>query len=151
MPATNSIGGTAVIDSQGSIFVFNSKAFQATKITIEYGGGSSSSGGASQIDVSTLDLASGSDKVYQSPPLNEVTSAGGTGVIATISLDFIGLEKPVLNSEFGIDLGAKLAISGKAKCTAYSLDAAVNDILRGTAKFDLTSADSVYTKITPTP
>jgi hypothetical protein len=150
MPVRNSKGGVGIEDSQGTQFVLGTKAYHATKISVSYGG-STTSTGSSQIDVSTLDLATGSDKVYQSPPLNEVTSSGGTGVIATVSVDFFGVEKPTLNLEMGIDLGAKLAISGKGKVTEYQLDAEVNNVIKGTLKLDITSQDATYTKITPTP
>ncbi len=150
MAATNSKGGPAIVDSQGTQFVLGTHAYHATKISVSFGG-STTSGGAAQIDVSTLDLASGSDKVYQSPPLNEVTSAGGTGVVATVSIDFFGVERPTTNLEQPVDLGAKLAISGKGKVTEYSLDAEVNQVIKGTLKLDLTSIDGTYTKITPTP
>ena len=144
-PTTTSAGTAAITDSQGSNVTFNAVTFKATKVSVTFGGGSTASSGAAQIDVSDMSLASGSNKVYQTPPLNEVTSSGGTGVIATISIDFLDLQKPTLNSEAVIKLGAKLAISGKAKCTEYQLDAAVNDVIRGSAKFDLTVLDATYT------
>ena len=128
----------AIVDSSGSTVTFNSVSFAATKVSVTFGGGTTSSSD-SNIDVSTLDLPAGSDKVYQAPPLAEVASAGGTGVVAQCTIDFLGLEKPVLNTELAINLGTKLGISGTAKCTEYTLDANVNDVLRGTAKFDILS------------
>jgi hypothetical protein len=143
-PTTTSSGSPAITDSQGSTVTFNAVTFKATKVSVVFGGGSSASSGSSQIDVSHLGLASGSNKEYQTPPLNEVTSGGGTGVIATVSIDFLDLQRPELNAEHDIDLGAKLKIKGKAKCTEYQLDAQVNDVLRGSAKFDLTVLSSTY-------
>lgn len=137
----------AVADSQGTQFVFNSVKFKATKVSYKAGGGSAA-GSDQQIDVSTLDLATGANKVYQAPPLAEVSSSSGTGVIATITVDFLGLEKPELNVAHAIDLGAKIAISGTAKATEYTLDASVNDVLRGSVTFDLLTSDAVYV---PTP
>ena len=134
----------AVTDSQGSTVTFDTITFKATKVSIVFGGGSSSGGGDSQIDVSHLGLASGSNKEYQTPPLAEVASAGGAGVVAQITIDFLDLEKPELNVEKSIDLGAKLAVKGQAKCTEYNLDASVNDVIRGTAKFDLTTLSPTY-------
>ena len=127
----------AITDTSGSVVTFDTKAFKAIKVSITFGGGSTGSGGDNNIDVSTLDLASGADKVYQAPPLAEVASAGGTGVVAQVTIDFLDLERPVLNTTKAIDLGTKLGISGTAKCTEYTLDASVNDVIRGTAKFDL--------------
>lgn len=134
----------AITDSQGSIIVFNGITFKATKVSVTFGGGASSSGGDSQIEVSHLGLAAGSNKEYQTPPLAEVASAGGAGVVAQISIDFLDLQKPELNVAKAIDLGAKLAIKGQAKCTEYTLDASVNDVIRGTAKFDLTTLSATY-------
>lgn len=149
MVMQTSAGTPGVEDSQGSTFVFNGKAFKATKIDIAYGG-TTSAASASQIDVSHLSQPTGSNKLYQAPPLNEVTSTSGTGTLATIDIDFLGLEKPDLATH-GIDCGAKLAVSGTARCISYNLTAEVNNVLKGTASFELLTADATYTAITPTP
>ena len=133
-----------VTDSQGSTVTYDGVTFLATRVNVTFGGGSSSSGSDSQIDVSHLGLSSGSNKEYQAPPLAEVVSAGGAGVIATVTIDFLDLEKPDLNVAAAIDLGAKLAIKGTAKCTEYTLDANTNDVIRGSAKFDLTVLSQTY-------
>ena len=146
IPTTTS-GAVGVEDSQGTWFVFNAKKFRATKITRSHGGSGSAASSTSQVDVSHLGLASGSNKEYQSPPLNEVSSSGGTGVLATISVDFLGLEEPDL-AEHAIDLGAKLKVSGKARCTEYNVTASVNEVLKGSATFELTVRDAAYTPIT---
>lgn len=135
----------AITDSQGSTILFNAVTFKATKVSVTFGGGQSTSGGDSQIDVSHLGIASGGNKEYQTPPLAEVASASGVGIVATVTMDFLDLQKPELNVEHDIDLGAKLALKGKAKCTEYTLDASVNDVLRGSAKFDVTSFAPSYT------
>lgn len=135
--AITSAGTPAIADSQGTTFTFGGVSYKATKVTVKYGGDSAASG-TQQIDVSTLDLPSGSDKVYQSPPLNEVTSAGGTGIVATIDVDFMGKESPTLNQNAGLVISS-LSINGTAKCTAYDITLAVNDVIRGTASFDLVS------------
>lgn len=135
----------AITDSQGSTITFNSVTFKATKVSVTYGGGAAASTSTAQIDVSHLGLASGSNKEYQAPPLAEVQSSSGVGVIATITMDFLDLQKPPLNAEHAIDLGAKLGIKGTAKCTEYNLDASVNDVIRGSAKFDLITQAPSYT------
>ncbi len=142
-PVTTS-GAAGIEDSQGTTFKFNSVAFKATKVSVKYGGSGGSTASGSQIDVSHLGLASGSNKEYQAPPLNEVSSSGGTGVIATIDVDFLGLQKPDLATH-KIDCGVKLGISGQARCVSYELTATVNDVLKGTASFELTTADATYT------
>ena len=135
----------AVTDSQGSIVTFDTITFKSIKASFTAGGGSTSGGGDSQIDISHIGLASGSNKEYQAPPLAEVASAGGAGVIAQITVDFLDLEKPETNVVKDIDLGAKLAIKGTANCTEYTLDASVNDVIRGSAKFDLITLSPTYT------
>ena len=126
-----------ITDSQGSTVTFDGVTFKATSVSVTYGGGLAAGGGDQQIDVSHMGLATGSNKEYQAPPLAEVASSGGTGVLATITMNFLDLQKPAINVEHPIDLGAKLAIKGTAKCMEYTLDASVNDVLRGSAKFDL--------------
>ena len=148
-PKTTS-GAVGVEDSQGTWFIFNTTKFKATKVTRSHGGSGSAAASTSQVDVSHLGLASGANKEYQSPPLNEVSSAGGTGVLATISVDFLGLEEPDL-AEHKIDLGAKLKVSGMARCTEYNLTASVGEVLKGSATFELTVRDVVYTPIVLTP
>jgi hypothetical protein len=133
-----------VTDSQGSTITFNGVTFKGTDVQITYGGGGGAAASTAQIDVSHLGIPSGSNKEYQSPPLGEVVSAAGVGVLATISMNFLDLQKPILNVEHPIDLGAKLAIKGTAKCTEYTLEAKVNDVLRGSAKFDLVTQSPTY-------
>jgi hypothetical protein len=133
-----------VTDSQGSTITFNGVTFKGTDVNITYGGGGGAAASTAQIDVSHLGIPSGSNKEYQSPPLGEVVSAAGVGVLATISMNFLDLQKPILNVEHPIDLGAKLAIHGTAKCTEYTLEAKVNDVIRGSAKFDLVTQSPTY-------
>jgi hypothetical protein len=133
-----------VTDSQGSTITFNGVTFKGTDVNITYGGGGGAASSTAQIDVSHLGIPSGSNKEYQSPPLGEVVSAAGVGVLATISMNFLDLQKPILNVEHPIDLGAKLAIKGTAKCTEYTLEAKVNDVIRGSAKFDLVTQAPTY-------
>ena len=134
----------AITDSQGSTITFNAVVFKATDVNITYGGGGGAAASTAQIDVSHVGIASGGMKEYQSPPLGEVVSAAGVGVLATITMNFLDLQKPILNVEHPIDLGAKLGIKGTAKCTEYTLEAKVNDVLRGSAKFDLVTQAASY-------
>lgn len=128
-----------IVDSQGTDMTYNSVSFKATKVSVQVGGGSTASGSTQQVDVSHLGIASGGEKVYQSPPLNEPQGQAASGVVATVTVDFLGLEKPVRNVDHPIDLGAKLKITGTAKCTEYTLDASVNDVIRGQAKFEMST------------
>ena len=133
-----------ITDSQGGPITFNAVTFKGTDIEITYGGGGAASSSAAQIDISHMGIPSGGMKEYQSPPLGEVVSAAGVGVLATISMNFLDLQKPILNVEHPIDLGPKFAIKGTAKCTEYTLIAKVNDVIRGSAKFDLVTQSASY-------
>ncbi len=128
-----------ITDSQGTEMSFDGVKFLATKISVQRGGGSSGGGDTNRIDVSHLGLPSGSQKVYQAPPLNEPEDTSANGVVATVTVDFLDLQKPTRNVEKAIDLGDKLKITGMAKCTEYTLDANTNDVIRGQAKFEMTT------------
>lgn len=128
---------TTYEDSQGTVVSFGGKEFKATKVSVKIGSSSGNSSSKSQIETSDLSLTTGSEKNYQAPPLVEPENSSGSSSLGTVSIDFIGLERPTRNVETAIDLGDKLKIKGTAKCTDYQLDAQVNDIIRGSANFDL--------------
>lgn len=132
--------------ANNTVVTFNGQTFDATNLKVDYGGGSSAATQSANIDVSTLNLAVGADRVYQAPGLNEVASATGTtGVEATVSLDFNGLENPSRTSTgHPIDLGSVLKIKGTARCTGYSITLAVGDIVKGSATFELLTIAGTY-------
>lgn len=130
---------TTYEDAQGTTVLYDGNEFKATKVTVKIGSGSSSSSSKSQIETSDLSLPSGAEKNYQAPPLVEPENSSGSAALGSVTIDFIGLENPRRNTELAIDLGAKLKIKGTAKCTDYQLEASVNDILRGSANFELIS------------
>lgn len=148
--ALTTTGGTGIEDSQNTVFVLGTKAYKATKITVKFGGGSSNAD-SSQIEVSHLALATGASREYQAPPLADVASSGGTGVLATVDCDLLGCQKPPYNTTIAFDLGAKLAYSGTCKITELENTAQVNDILRTSISIDVLTLDTTYTKIIPTP
>lgn len=148
--ARTTSGGTGVEDSQGTIFVLGTKKYKATKISVKFGGGSSSSKD-DQIEVSHLELATGATREYQAPPLADVSSSGGSGVLATVTCDLLGCEKPAYGVSIAFDLGAKLAYSGTCKITELENTAQVNDILRTSIQMDILSMDNPYKAITPAP
>jgi hypothetical protein len=128
-----------ITDSQGTEMVFGGKQFLATKISVQRGGGSSGGNSKNQIDVSHLGLSAGTEKVYQAPPLKEPADTSANGVVATVTVDFLDLMKPTMNTDASLDLGEKLKITGTAQCVEYSLDASVNDVIRGQAKFEMST------------
>jgi|GEM_PF-4612918 len=128
-----------ITDSQNTEMTFDGKTFLATKISVQRGGSSGGGNSKNQIDVSHLGLASGAEKVYQAPPLKEPADTSANGVVATVTVDFLDLQKPTLNTDGALDLGEKLKVTGIAQCVEYTLDASVNDVLRGQAKFEMST------------
>lgn len=133
--------------SNPTVVTFNGQVFESTNMKVDFGGSSAAGGGSSNIDVSTLNLAAGADRVYQGPGLNEVASAAGTtGVLATVTIDFNGLSKPDMASTgHPMDLGGVAKIKGTARCTAYNWDFAVAEIVKGSATFEMITIDASYT------
>jgi hypothetical protein len=121
-------------DSQGTIFTFNGVTFEATSVKKKKSGPDLES---DKIDVSTVNLPSGSKRVYQDPPLIGDT-ASGTEPVITVS--FLGLEEPDQEAPHEITC-AKLNISGMAWCTEYEVEANVGDVLKGTASFRIKAAE----------
>jgi Holliday junction resolvasome RuvABC endonuclease subunit len=114
-------------DSQGTTFTFNGNEFSCTNIKKAVSGSS----GTDKIDVSTLKLPSGAKREYQDPPLLDDPNKG---VLAVISVSFLGLEEPATDKAYAIACNT-LGITGKARCTKYEVEAAVGEVLKGTAEF----------------
>ena len=72
-----------VPSSQGTTFTFGGVTFAGTNIKVKKTG----KGYDQRVDVSTLDLADGADKVYEDPPLFDY---GSEGRKIEISLSFLG-------------------------------------------------------------
>ena len=96
-----------------------------------------------RVDVSTLDLASGSCRVYQAPPLIDC-GAGGANGTRTFQVDFYGTEEPPLNESLTLvinqagvgDAGADVEIfNGNATCTSASNTWATGEVVTGSATF----------------
>lgn len=119
-------------DSQGTTFTFNGNEFKCTNIKKAVAGSSA----GDKVDVSTLDLASGSKRVYQDSPLLDDPNKG---VAAVVSVSFLGLEEPATDKAYAIAC-ATLGITGQARCTKYEVEAAVGEVLKGTAEFAIDAA-----------
>jgi hypothetical protein len=122
-------------DSQGTTFTFDNVTYYATNIQESTSGGTDPN--EQRIDVSTLDLASGSDRVYQDPPLIDRGPSGANGTI-TISLDYNGNTKPTMGSEAPL-VCSTLGINGNATCTSVTRTLAVGEIVTGSAEFTLSA------------
>lgn len=114
-------------DSQGTTFTFGAVTFSATNISVKKTG----KGYDQDVDVSTLDLASGEDRVYEAPGLYDY---GPAGRATEISLTYLGLEEPETENEATL-VCAKFGLNDNARCTEFNLEAAVGEKIRGTATF----------------
>lgn len=116
-----------VPDSQGTTFSFDGVEFGATNIKVKKTG----KGYDQDVDVSTLALASGADKVYEAPGLYDY---GPAGRATEISLSYLGDEEPNTEDEATL-VCAKFGLNGPARCSEWELEAAVGEKIKGTAKF----------------
>lgn len=116
-----------VADSQGTTFTFGAVTFSATNIKVKKTG----KGYDQDVDVSTLDLASGADKVYEAPALYDYGPAGRS---IEISLQYLGTDEPDTEDELTL-VCAKFGLNDLARCTEFELEAAVGEKIKGTATF----------------
>lgn len=116
-----------VADSQGTTFTFGSVTFSGTNIKVKKTG----KGYDQDVDVSTLDLASGADKVYEAPALYDYGPAGRS---IEISLSYLGLDEPDTENESTL-VCSKFGLNDLARCTEFELEAAVGEKIKGTATF----------------
>jgi len=123
-----------VPDSQGTVFTFNGNDFGATNIKKKVSGSSV----GDKVDVSTLKLPSGSKRVFQDAPLLDDPNKG---VAAIVSVSFLGLEEPPTDKAYAITC-ATLGITGTARCTSYEVEAAVGEVLKGTAEFAIDAPET---------
>jgi hypothetical protein len=110
-----------IADSQGTTFTFNSVAFLATNIKVM--------SSVSEIDASTLALASGSMRAYQPAPLVDGD---------TVSCQYFGVQKPAMDKVYAIECDT-LGISGNALCTKWENEAKVGELLTGSAEFRMSA------------
>lgn len=122
--------------AQGTTFSFDGDEYQCTNIRVAVANSEGGGGGGSnnKIDVSTLDLADGSARVFQDPPLLDPNSpaADEEGNQTTVTISFFGSTQPAAGTTGTL---ATAGISGEFKCTQSELEYAVGDIVKGTATF----------------
>lgn len=121
--------------AQGTTFSFDGTSYACTNIKVatansEGGGG----GGNGKIDVSTLDLAEGSERVFQDPPLVDPNNpvADEDGNQTTVTISFFGSTAPAAGTKATLTTSG---VSGTFKCTQSDIEYAVGDIVKGTATF----------------
>lgn len=116
--------------AQGTTFTFDGDTYQCTNIKVA---DQSTEGGGQGIDVSTLDLAEGANRVYQDPPLVDPNAPVAVdGVETTITISFMGSTKPAANTTATL---VTTAVNGTFRCTQSEIEYAVGDMVKGTATF----------------
>lgn len=112
---------TALPSAQGTTFTFAGTTFKVTKVERDRS--------TQEIDVSTLDLAEGSDSVYELAPLNDGD---------VISVEGFDMPAPTQDASGAITC-AKFGISGYAICTNYKISGEVRGKIKFTATFRMTT------------
>ena len=112
---------TALPSAQGTTFTFGGTSFKVTKVSRKRS--------TPEIEVSTLDLAEGSDAVYEPAPLND-------GDVITVE----GFDMPAPGQDASAAIScSKFGISGYAICTDYEVSGEVKGKIRFTASFRMTT------------
>lgn len=116
-----------VASSQGTTFTFGGVTFSATNVKVKKTGKGYDQG----LDVSTLALADGAQKVYEPAELYDYGPAGRS---VEISLSYLGDDEPNTETEVTL-VCAKFGLNNPARCTEFELEAAVGEKVKGTATF----------------
>jgi hypothetical protein len=112
-------------------FAFGGSTFTVTSITFSLG---DTGGGGDQIDASHLGLTTGASVISLPRPL--VGSPGGdTG--KSISIEYIGTAPIAQNASGTLTISGPISLSETATCNSSSITLSVNDIIRGSAEFQL--------------
>lgn len=112
-------------------FAFAGSTFTVTNITYSLG---DTGGGADLIDGTHLGLTTGASVISLPRPLVG-TPGGDTG--KTVSIEYLGTAPIAQNASGTLTLTGPVSVSGTATCRSSSVTLAVNDIVRGSAEFQL--------------
>jgi len=112
-------------------FVFNGTTFTVTNITFSLG---DAGGGADQIDATHLGLDTGASVISLPRPLLG-TPGGDTG--KTVSIEYLGTAPIAQNASGTLTITGPVTVSETATCRSSSVTLTVNDIVRGSAEFQL--------------
>lgn len=126
-------------DSQDTTLTFAGTEYKCTNIQRSTEGGGDVAD--QRIDVSTLDLASGSCRVFQEPPLVDC-GVGGSDGKTTFTVDFYGSESIPVNTSAALVIqdtseGGATIFTGPATCTSCSTTWAVGELVVGNATFSV--------------
>ena len=112
-------------------FAFGGSTFTVTSITFSLG---ETGGGTDQIDGSHLGLTTGASVISLPRPL--LGSPGGdTG--KSVSIEYIGTDPIAQNASGTLTISGPISLSETATCNSSSITLTVNDIIRGSAEFQL--------------
>jgi hypothetical protein len=117
--------------STGVGFSFGGTNFTVTSITYSLG---DTGGGADLIDASHLGLTTGASVISLPRPLIG-TPGGDTG--KTVSIEYIGSSPISQNATGTLAITGPVAVSATATCQSSSVTLTLNDIVRGSAEFQL--------------
>lgn len=115
----------------GTNFSFGGTTFTVTSITYSLG---ATGGGADNIDISHLGQTVGASVLSLSRPLVG-TQGGDTG--KTVSIEYIGTNVIAQNATGTLAITGGIAVSASATCQSSSVTLTVNDVIRGSAEFQL--------------
>jgi hypothetical protein len=112
-------------------FSFGGTTFTVTSITFSLG---DTGGGTDQIDASHLGLTTGASVVSLPRPLVG-TPGGDTG--KSVSIEYIGTAPIAQNASGTLAITGPITLNETATCQSSSITLTVNDIIRGSAEFQL--------------
>jgi hypothetical protein len=114
-------------DGSGTTVTFDGASYTVTDITVNF----SDAGGDDSLDVSHLGLASGDNVATQARPLVGGTTDTGT----ECQIELLGGGAPAAGTEATLVISGAISISDCSRCTASSVRATVNDVVRSSATF----------------
>jgi len=112
-------------------FTFAGATYTVTSVTYSLG---NTGGGADLIDATHLGLTTGASVISLPRPLLG-TPGGDTG--KTVSIEYIGTAPVAQNATGTLTLTGPVSVSATATCQSSSVTLTVNDIVRGSAEFQL--------------
>jgi hypothetical protein len=112
-------------------FSFAGSTYTVTSVTYSLG---NTGGGADLIDATHLGLTTGASVVSLPRPLLG-TPGGDTG--KTVSIEYIGTAPVAQNATGTLSITGPVSVSATATCQSSSVTLTVNDIVRGSAEFQL--------------
>ena len=121
------------VSSHATTFTFAGTSYHCTDIQVENTSDEPAAAAETKIDISTLDLAHGSGRVFVLSPLTEPDDASATNK-TTVSITFWGDHIPTAGVTADI---VTTGVTGKFKCTKSTITRKVGAYVEGQATFTL--------------